>query len=155
MQDFLITISHLKAEIMAVEGILTTVAEIHNRQLETITDEQEKETAMELEETMDKVQSRNQAISAELKKIDRETKAMTGKNASHEVPIRNTQYAVLLQSFSKTIQDFKQLQMEHQARVKERMTRMIVTVNPNATPMEIEKAILGEKVFAPQNMSQR
>ena len=155
MQEFLVTISYLKGEIMAVEGILNNVKEIHNRQLETITDEQEKAASSELEEAMDKVQSKNKAISAALKKIDRETKAMKGKNANQEIPIRNAQYAVLLQSFSNTIQDYKQLQMEQQSRLKERMTRHVLVVNPNATPMEVEKAILGEKIFAPQNMAQR
>ena len=102
------------------------------------------------------MQKKNKAISIVLKKMDQETKELRSKDsADPSIMIRQNQYTVVLMKFSDILQEFKSMQTAYQARVEERLARHIKIVKPDATPMEIEKAILGEKIFAPQSMLQR
>jgi t-SNARE complex subunit (syntaxin) len=94
-----------------------------------------------------KIQTMIRNIQVELKEIDMETKQLqaNGSNVS-ELPIRVAQYAVLLKLFVDVVQDYKAAQEHHQSRLKERMMKQALVVNPNASPAEVEK-LIEEPVF--------
>jgi syntaxin 1B/2/3 len=107
-------------------------------------------------EMMDKIQERNKTVKETLKGIDQETKKLKEKKENiQEVSIRESQYAVALQKFCQVVTEYKQAQEEHQAKVKERLVKHVLVVNPQASKEDIDRVMAGEKVFAPQNAQQR
>ncbi len=154
MQTFFTNIENIKSEIALVDCMLSQVKGIHHQSLDAITDEQQAKASSEQEELIAKIQSKNRQIQEMLKIMDLETKDLKAKNHP-EVPIREAQYAVSLKLFCDTIQNVKQVQEDHQQRIKERLTKHVMVVNPNATQQDIDRVIQGEKIFAPQNSQQR
>ncbi|KAJ3330227.1 hypothetical protein HDU91_003647, partial [Kappamyces sp. JEL0680] len=157
MSNFFELIGNVRGEISVCSSMIGEVKEIHSKALDAITDQQQTQTALELDEIMSKIQKKTKFVQETLKTIDQDTKRMkqNPKSSDQEISIRESQYGVVLQRFCLVIQDYKAVQEDHQNRLKERLTKHVLVVNPNATKQEIDLVVQGEKVFAPQNAQQR
>lgn len=152
MNEFFAKVAEIKAEIFSAGTLLASLQEIHSQTLDAITDEQLATSAGNLDETMIKIQGKHRIIQGALQTMSAETK---NTKAVNEVVIRESQYSVLLRLFSDEIIVCKSIQEQHQIRLKERLKKHALVVNPLATAAEIERVVQGEKVFAPQNLLQR
>jgi t-SNARE complex subunit (syntaxin) len=110
--------------------------------LDAITEQQQEATQKELDEIMDKIQDLTKQIKTDLSDMESETKIIRSRTPKHQdLFIRDSQYSVLLKSFSEIIQEYKMVQEEHQARLRERLTKHALIVNPEASPEEVGQLI--------------
>ena len=138
MTSFFNSINEIKGMFARIRGMLDQVRSLQGKSLDAITEQQQESTQKELDETMDKIQDLTRQIKSDLSDMESETKAIRSKTPKHQdLFIRDSQYSVLLKTFSETIQEYKSVQEEHQARLRERLTKHALVVNPDATPAEV------------------
>jgi syntaxin 1A/syntaxin 1B/2/3 len=158
IQTFFESLESIKEQISAIRYAILSLNESQQRGLNNaITETQKIENEREIETFMDKIQQMSRKIQGDLKQLDQETKELQKQNPGHsDLNIRVAQHAVLLKMFVDVMQEYKTAQEDHQARLKERMVKQALVVNPNASENEVQKMIQ-EPVFgmAVANSTQR
>jgi t-SNARE complex subunit (syntaxin) len=158
IQSFFESLESIKEQISAIRYAILSLNESQQRGLNNaITETQKVENEKEIEAFMDKIQQMSRKIQGDLKQLDKETKELQQKDSNHsELNIRVAQHAVLLKMFVDVMQEYKAAQEDHQARLKERMVKQALVVNPDASEKEVQKMIQ-EPVFgmAVANSTQR
>ncbi|KAI9011218.1 t-SNARE, partial [Gaertneriomyces semiglobifer] len=153
MQSFFNQISAIRDQISVIQTNITTIATLHQKAMNTISEEESHRTQQEIEGVMDKTNKLTQDIRTKIKKLDEENKSMVKKpdaQSQSDARIRISQHSSLLKKFLDTVQQYKDTQQKFQDKYKQRLQRQFLIVKPNATEEEIEKVMDGKQgpIFA-------
>ncbi|KAJ3311268.1 Plasma membrane t-SNARE, secretory vesicle fusion [Boothiomyces sp. JEL0838] len=149
IENFFEQVASIKESLTTIKFLINEIEEIHHKSMQVISDEQGegnkgfiKEISAELDKKMERLKSVQTYVRETLKDIEKGTKQLKPGDAN--IPIRKSQYEVLVKNFVQLLEDFKNVQEKYQTKFTERMKKSALIVKPNATPAEVENMIQGQ-----------
>ncbi|KAJ3258653.1 Plasma membrane t-SNARE, secretory vesicle fusion [Boothiomyces macroporosus] len=149
IENFFEQVASIKESLTTIRFLINEIEEIHHKSMQVISDEQGegnkgfiKEISAELDKKMERLKSVQTYVRETLKDIEKGTKQLKPGDAN--IPIRKSQYEVLVKNFVQLLEDFKNVQEKYQTKFTERMKKSALIVKPNATPAEVENMIQGQ-----------
>ncbi|KAI8819261.1 t-SNARE [Fimicolochytrium jonesii] len=156
MKAFFSDLSTIKDQIAALKRHIEDIEALHQKSLNSISEEEVNANHKELDRLMDRTNKASAAIRTKLKGIDTENRALTKQPGQEgDARIRITQHQSITKKFLDVMQDYQSIQTKYQDKYKQRMQRQFLIVKPQATTEEIKQMMDGEQgpVFAQQIMN--
>ncbi|KAI9208472.1 t-SNARE [Polychytrium aggregatum] len=155
MTGFFDEIGGINDSIATIKNNIEQIEALHNKALNTISEDQSTQNAKELDKWMDKTNKLAADIRNRLKAMDAKNKKLSVENpGSSDIRIRINQHSAAAKKFLDVMTEYKDIQKKYQDKYKQRMQRQFLIVKPGATPEEVEKMMDGDSgpVFAQQIM---
>ncbi|OLY81840.1 Syntaxin-like protein psy1 [Smittium mucronatum] len=139
MNIFYDKVSEIEDRIAKVNTLVGNVHKLHDKNLSSINNEKEKESAIEIDRQCMEINNEIKKIRAQLIDLDNSN---VGTNLdSGDLAVRRGRYSALIKRFSETIEYYRSVERESQMKYKARIERQIRVINPNASDQEIKDAI--------------
>ncbi|KAI9483246.1 MAG: t-SNARE [Benjaminiella poitrasii] len=153
-QGFLKQIDRLKYDVDSINNSIDQIGNMHSNALSTLSEQQSKQIAQELEKIKAGTQQKNVYIKDRIQQLENSNSRlqMTDPNLN----MRRSQIAALKKRFLDTIQRYQDVERNYQLKYRQRIERQIRIVKPNATEEEVDNIIDADdtpQIFAQSLMS--
>eukprot|EP00917_Polyrhabdina_sp_WS-2016_P025503 GHVP01054907.1.p1 GENE.GHVP01054907.1~~GHVP01054907.1.p1 ORF type:complete len:324 (+),score=52.48 GHVP01054907.1:615-1586(+) len=154
MKDYFTKVDIVKSGINEVQQSCYRIVKLKQASLSSTDSQQDKENSNQLNKILSKTNQNVLAIKKALEtlKLENETYAQKSPGSS-ESRIRDNLHATLTRKFREVLSQYQTLQTTYKQDVKEKVTRQVKIVYPNATPEELNEIIDGDPEAASQAIS--
>ncbi|KAJ3176319.1 Syntaxin-1A [Geranomyces variabilis] len=156
MKAYFDDISTIKDQIASIKRSIDDIEALHQKSLNSISEEEVAANHKELDKMMDKTNKLSAGLRGKLKALDTDNRAISKvPGQESDARIRISQHQSVTKKFLDVMQEYQGIQTKYQDKYKQRMQRQFLIVKPQATPGEIKQMMDGEQgpVFAQQMMN--
>mmetsp|Transcript_610 Transcript_610/g.879 ORF Transcript_610/g.879 Transcript_610/m.879 type:complete len:293 (+) Transcript_610:27-905(+) len=138
MTDFFQDVGKIKSWLSSFRHNIASIEEIYGQFVTSVTNDQAKETADQLDDLIDETNSLTHKVRDALKKMESENKT---QGESSESRIRVNMHNTLTVKFLDLMTQYQEAQRSYKDKNTDKLRRQFRIVNPEMTNEEIEKAI--------------
>ena len=137
MTEFFADIDDVKASIREVHEATEHIKKLQDKHVTAVGAEQESALSEELDEVLVSANRHCGSAKVALERLKVETDEMDPSTQQAEIRIRQNMHATVSQNLIQTVRAYQQAQQTYKTKIKEKVTRQILVVKPDATMEEI------------------
>jgi len=139
MKEFFQEVNTIKAGMGTIKRNMEQVEELYGKTVAAVNAEESSKNSEELEKLIDRTNIAATDVQTKLKEMDKANKKL--EKGTAQFRIRTNMHGTLTKNFLELMSKYQELQTKYKNKFKDRITRQVKIVNPDATQEEIEEAI--------------
>ncbi|KAG6331662.1 hypothetical protein ID866_7429 [Astraeus odoratus] len=138
------TYAHARLQVTAIQDAIsqfdfnvTTIADLHARSLNALSDHESAANASRLAELTDSTRALSNSLSARIKALQ----TPTGGLSRNDAEIRKNRITLVHGKFISTLQRYQTVEQDYRRQYRDRVERQFRIVKPNASPEEVSAVV--------------